>query len=100
MKNESDAHLDRLLAGARRAGWSHGPEIMPRSLQARILADWRRTGAEQGQADFLVLLFRRALICAALLMVASLVWSVADDTVDDEQGVDLAAHELQNDLMP
>ena len=54
------------------------PATMPFPLEARILAGWRSSAPED---DWLCLtrFFRRAVICAGLIMVASIGWSQLSD---------------------
>ena len=96
-----DSHcLDRLLAGAAQAENQDDPERMPERLRKRVLANWRASLAEQVQgkmrAAFLALMFRRALLCAALLMSASVLVCVISDPDDDDE-IDVSASVLQSD---
>jgi hypothetical protein len=97
---EPDENLDRLLAGASQAESQDEPEPMPERLRKRVLANWRASLAEQVQgklhAAFLALMFRRALLCAALLMSASVVVCVMSDPDDDDE-IDVSASVLQSD---
>ncbi|MFM1768010.1 MAG: hypothetical protein RJA22_539 [Verrucomicrobiota bacterium] len=88
--------LHRLLAAAARATPAPvGP--MPAALQTRILARCRHGAGELAGAG-LVLLFRRALVGAALLMALTVAWTVVTEEPDDE--VTLANYTLRADLNP
>ena len=91
------SNVDRLFAAARHAPASEPVGPMPPHLKTRILARWR-DGAEELAGLWLSVFFRRALLCAALIMTASVAWSVATDEPDDE--VALANYELRADLLP
>lgn len=69
--------LKRLLKAAGRTPLEI-PAAMPFPLEARILAGWRSSAPED---DWLCLsrFFRRAVICAGLVMVASIGWSQLSD---------------------
>ena len=49
-------------------------EAMPSALEARILAGWRSVAPEQDLSG-LMICFRRAVVCAVLVMVVSIGWS-------------------------
>ena len=94
--NQPESRLQRLVAAARTAP-AEPAEAMPNHLKTRILAHWR-THAEDHARLWMSLLCRRALVCAAIIMAASVAWSVATDEPDDE--VTLATYELRADLLP
>lgn len=101
---ERDVQLKRLLAAAKQAGraGSAKPVPMPVTLETRILAHWRADRQADQSGDFLLLMFRRALACAGILMVAAAVWSISvPDTAPPEEAGDLlASSEVQADLLP
>jgi hypothetical protein len=72
MKHDEQA-LQRLLEAARRSQ-PEPPDALPFGLEARILAGWRAAGPED-ESLLLAMLFRRAVIFAALIMVAAIGWS-------------------------
>jgi len=69
-----DEHILKRLLKAASQSRLETPAAMPFPLEARILAGWRSTAPEE---DWLCLasFFRRAVICAVLIMVASFGWS-------------------------
>ena len=69
-----DENILRRLLKAARQSRRGTPISMPFPLEARILAGWRSSAPEK---DWLSLarFFRRAVICAGLVMVASIGWS-------------------------
>ena len=71
--NRDEHRLKRLLKAARKSQ-RETPVSIPFALEARILAGWRSSVPE---AEVLLLagLFQRAVICAVLIMVASVGWS-------------------------
>jgi hypothetical protein len=71
--NEGNQQLDRLLKAAARAPQS---VIAPASfaLEARVMAGWRSARSTE-DAVMLISWFRRAVVCACLVMLLSLVWS-------------------------
>ncbi|MFO1475868.1 MAG: hypothetical protein U1F98_04370 [Verrucomicrobiota bacterium] len=60
--------LDRLLRSAKRAKPAV-PDSLPFGLEARVLSEWRRAPAAEDVS--LALLFRRAIVCASLIMALS-----------------------------
>lgn len=94
--NNPESRLHRLFSAARTA--PAGPaDAMPDYLKTRVLAHWR-ANADDLAGLWMSLLCRRALVCAAVIMAASLAWAVATDEPDDE--VTLATYELRADLLP
>ena len=73
-----DEHILKRLLKAAGQSRREIPEAMPFPLEARILAGWRSSVPED---DWLCLakFFRRAVICAGLIMVASIGWSQLSD---------------------
>ena len=69
-----DEHILRHLLKAAGRSRRETPSAMPFPLEARILAGWLASAPED---DWLCLtrFFRRAVICAGLVMVASIGWS-------------------------
>lgn len=95
---ERDVQLNRLFEKARLAPPRPEPGAMPFQLHRRVLAHWRaRTEEEPGSG--LALVLRGALACAALVMMASIVWSLGDLTHDPENEVAIANYELRADVM-
>jgi len=105
MNKPSDADLGRLLtaAGRARAG-TEAAATMPPAFPARLQACWRLTVAKSNQAALqgalLILMFRRALVCAAILTLLSVIGSALWQIPSDDDGLDLASYELQSELMP
>jgi len=71
--NHDEHALKRLLKAASRSQ-AKTPDAMPFGLESRILANWRRDEAEDDSV-LLASLFRRAVICASIVMVVSIGWS-------------------------
>lgn len=97
--NRDDIKLQRLFAAARNAGDAL-PEEMPPHLAIRILAHWRSGALKEDSWQIVVLLFRRALACASIVMLFTLAWSydgLSDDLDSDEA---YANYELRADVMP
>jgi len=96
--NRHEMMLLRLFRAARlTAPLSVGP--MPESLKTRILAHWRSSGAAEEHFLLLALLFRRALIGAAIVMFFCVVWSYRAYH-PPQNDVALANYELREDLLP
>jgi hypothetical protein len=100
---QRDAFLQRLLVAASRARPRvlSAAEAVPARLEARVLAHWRARPLDKG-ADILLWMYRWALTCAGLLMVAAVIWSftVPDSTASTEPGDLLASAEVQADVLP
>ena len=97
--NRDDLKLEQLFAAARPAD-DPLPETMPAHLATRILAHWRSGAMKEDSWQMVVLLFRRALACASILMLFTLAWSydgLSDDVDSDEA---YANYELRTDVMP
>ena len=71
--NHDEQALRRLLKAARRSQ-TEGRESLPFALETRVLVQWRRGEVEDDSA-LLMSLFRRAVICASVVMVVSIGWS-------------------------
>jgi hypothetical protein len=71
--NRDDHILNRLLKAARPSR-HETPESIPFALEARILARWRSSALEEDWPG-MVGCFRRAVVCAVLVMVVSIGWS-------------------------
>ncbi len=98
MKND-ESKLERLFAAARAADEEPAGE-MPERLKTRILADWG-VGSHLDEAWLaVVLLFRRALVCASIVMLAALAWTYSGSSnvpLNDEA---LANYDLRAQVMP
>jgi hypothetical protein len=71
--NHDEQALRRLLKAASQSP-TETPEVMPFALEARILTLWRR-GAVGDDSLLLASLFRRAVVCAGVIMLVSIGWS-------------------------
>jgi hypothetical protein len=69
-----DEHILKRLLKAAGQSRQEAPLAMPFPLEARILAGWR-SAVPEDDWSCLTGFFRRAVICAVLVMVASLGWS-------------------------
>ena len=97
MKNE--AKLQRLFVAARLAG--EAPvEDMPEHLKTRILADWRVGSEIEDAWGALVVVFRRGLACASLVMLIALAWTYAASENIPMNDEALANFELRAQLLP
>jgi hypothetical protein len=96
MKRMKPLALDRLFALARTAPPADVPD-MPPYLHTRVLAGWRRN--PPGETGFLLTpLLRRALACAAALMLASIAWSYSAEDPEDEMTA--ADFDVRTSLLP
>jgi hypothetical protein len=73
-------------------------EPMPHDLETRVLAQWRSQPSENEFA--LAGLFRRAVICAGLVMILSIVWGSQGSTSAAASVVALANYEINTHLPP
>ena len=91
--------LRRLFEVAR-----HSPErpidSMPQHLQTRVLAHWRAEAPPDDSLLLLGLLFRRALIGAALIMFVCIAWSFQGLISQPDNEIALVNYELREDLLP
>lgn len=71
--NQDKQRLKRLFKAARKSP-REAPASIPLALEARILAAWRSPAPEEDMS-WMASSFRRAVICAAVVMVASIGWS-------------------------
>ncbi len=69
-----DAHILKRLFKAAGQSRRETPEAMPFALEARIIAGWRSSVADEDWVG-MVSYFRRAVACAVLVMVVSIGWS-------------------------
>ncbi|HEY2951406.1 MAG TPA: hypothetical protein VGK40_02420 [Verrucomicrobiae bacterium] len=97
--NEPEVQLNRLFAAARRAPPAEEAAAMPGPLKTRVLAHWRAAAAAEAGRS-LALVFRTALVCAAIVMLVSVAWSFGELTHDPENEVAIANYELREDVMP
>ena len=97
MKNP-ESHLLRLVAMARQVP-PQRVSAMSSHLQTRVLAHWQPTSTHAEMVRSLHALFRRALACAALLMLASIVWSYAMNDSQPEDDLALVNLELREDVL-
>lgn len=96
---ERDVRLERLFDTARLALPQNEAEAMPLYLKRRVLSQWRTGAAEEGTRG-MPWVFRSALICAAVVMFASIAWSLGELTGEADNDVAIANYELRVDVMP
>jgi len=97
--NRDDLKLEGLFAAARSA--EPAPvEEMPPYLASRVIAHWRAGALKDDSWQMLVLVFRRALLCAGVVMLFTLAWSYdsLDATPDSDEAY--ANYQLRADVMP
>lgn len=100
MKNR-DVRLNRLFDTARLALPAGEPRSMPLHLKRRVLSRWRAGGgAVDERGPGLAWVFRGALACSALVMLATIAWSFAEQTEDPSDDLAIANYELRVDVMP
>jgi hypothetical protein len=97
--SEPEMQLNRLFAAARMAPPADEAAAMPGPLQTRVLAHWRAAAAAEAGRS-LALVFRAALVGAAIVMLLSVAWSFGVLTHDPENEVAIANYELREDVMP
>ena len=97
--NRDDMKLERLFAAARNAQPADDEETMPPYLANRVLAHWRKGAVKEDAWQVLVLVFRRALALAGVVMLFALAWGRdgLDMTPDNDEAY--ADYELRVDLM-
>ena len=96
---ERDVRLNRLFDTARLALPAGEPGAMPLHLKRRVIANWRADAPDE-RGRGVALVFRSALACAAIVMLASIAWSFAELAHDPEDDVAIANYELRSDVMP
>ena len=97
--SRDDLKLERLFAASRSA--EPAPvEEMPPYLASRVIAHWRAGALKDDSWQMLVLVFRRALLCAGIVMLFTLAWSYdsLDATPDGDEAY--ANYQLRADVMP
>jgi hypothetical protein len=97
--NRDDLKLERLFAAAREMRPAADEETMPPCLANRVLAHWRNGAVKDDGWHVLVLVFRRALALAAVVMLFALAWGRdgLDTTPDSDEAY--ADYDLRVDLM-
>lgn len=94
-----ELRLRRLFKAARTAP-ERPIDSMPAHLQTRILTHWRAEDPADDSFLLLGLLFRRALIGAALIMFVCVAWSYHGLTTQPDNEIALVNYELREDLLP
>jgi hypothetical protein len=94
-----DVKLQRLFAAARDAQPALAEE-MPPHLAGRVIAHWRSGAVRDDSWQTLVMVFRRGLVCAGVVMLFTLAWSYDGlDTAPDSDEA-YANYQLRADVMP
>ena len=96
--NSLDQSLERLFKAASGASKPE-PEALPGHLETRVLAEWRSLRREDGLM-MMAGLFRRAVICASVIMLASIVWSHLEKPNAATSVLALANYEINAHLPP
>lgn len=94
----TDQSLERLFKAAARAP-RPAPEPLPCPLETRVLAEWRSL-AREDEFAWLAGLFRRAVICAGVVMLLSIFWSHREKPNTAAVVVALANYEINTHLPP
>lgn len=97
MKRLAD-RLQRLFEAAAQAP-EETPGPVPVAVQTRVLARWRSAPAEDDFAR-LAVVFRRAVVCAGLVMLLSIVWKQRETASPAASAVALATYEINAHLPP
>jgi hypothetical protein len=97
--NRDDLKLQRLLAAARDVRPASAEE-MPPHLAGRVIAHWRSGRAGDDSWQTLVRVFRRALMCASVIMLFALAWGYDGLDTMPESDEAYANYELRVDVMP
>ena len=92
-----DHSFQRLLSGAARAR-RETPETIPFPIEARVLAQWR-DGETEDEFAVLVQLFRRAAVCAVVIMTLSGGWNYVE-TRNEAGTLALASYAMKMQLPP
>ena len=95
--NPLDHSFERLLKAAAKAQ-KEISEPVPFAVEARVLAQWRAAEAEDDFA-ILVILFRRAVIFAIVIMVLSGTWNYFG-TKSEASTLALASYAIKMQLPP
>ena len=90
----------RRLFKAARTAPERPIDSMPGHVQTRILAHWRTDAQPDDSFLLLGLLFRRALLGAALVMFVCVAWSYHGLTTQPDNEIALVNYELREDLLP
>lgn len=99
MKDEnSESKLQRLFAMAQ-SGGEEPVEEMPGFLKTRILANWHAGAGLEDSWSALVMVFRRALVCASLATIFAVAWSMVDSNEMPLNDEALANYELRAEVM-
>lgn len=97
--NRDDIKLQRLFAAARSAEPAAAGE-MPPYLAGRVIAHWRSGMLKDDSWQTLVTVFRRALVCAGVVMLFTLAWSYDGLDTTPENDEAYANYQLRADVMP
>jgi hypothetical protein len=97
MKDSGDP-LQRLFRAAASANKT-SPISPPLALDNRVLSQWR-DAADEGEFAALASLFRRAVACAACIMVLSIGWGWMQSRADNSGETALANYALNIQLPP
>ena len=97
--NRDDLKLQRLFKAAKSAQAAPAEE-MPLYLAGRVIAHWRAGTVKDDSWQMLVLVFRRALVCAGIVMLFTLAWSYDGLDTTPENDEAYANYQLRADAMP
>lgn len=96
--NHQDRKLERLFAAARAIEDAPAGE-MPPYVAGRVIAHWRAGMLKDDSWQMLVLVFRRALLCAGVVMLFALAWGYDGLDATPENDEAYATYELRANLM-
>jgi len=97
MKDSGDP-LQRLFRAAASANKA-SPASPPSALASRVLSHWR-DAADEGEFAALASLFRRAVACAACILVLSIGWGWMQSRADNTGEIALANYAMNIQLPP
>jgi hypothetical protein len=96
--NHLNQSLDRLFKAAAQAP-REDPPPLPFILEAETLARWRSRIPDE-ETEHLAVLFRRAVICASMIMLASIGWSRLEHEREPAVATVLTQYEIAMDILP
>jgi hypothetical protein len=75
------------------------PDLLPWTVETRVLAAWR-TGIDRNELTPLPALFRQALVCASMVMLLSIGWNYVQSRNETAYSMVQASYEMTVALLP